>query len=97
MQHQLLCCFRTHYVEYLCGLIYRNNVEPVSVMDVDELKLIFKRAKTFEPKQRPGENELKYITRLTEVSGKPKKFQNGCNEICCCFQVIEKEIPLDTV
>ncbi len=58
---------RPHYIEYLCGLIYRNNVDPVPAMDIEELKQIFKRAKLFEPKQRPGEPEIKYRQRLAEV------------------------------
>lgn len=56
-----------HYVEYLCGLIYRNDVDPVSTFDLGELKQVFARASHFMPKQRPGEYEFKYKKRLAEV------------------------------
>ena len=59
---------RTHYVEYLCALVFRNNVDPVSVLDIGELKQVFTRANHFMPKQRPGEYEFRYKRRLAEVS-----------------------------
>jgi len=59
---------RVHYVEYLCTLIFRNKVEPVSILDVGELKQIFTRSNNhFMPKQRAGEYEFQYKRRLAEV------------------------------
>ncbi len=58
---------RPHYVEYLCGLVFRNNVEPVSILDIGELKQVFARSNHFLPKQRAGEYEFQYKRRLSEV------------------------------
>ena len=52
--------FRVHYTEYLCNLVFRNNVDPVSLLDLGELKQVFARANHFMPKQRPGEYEFQY-------------------------------------
>ena len=57
-----------HYTEYLCSLVFRNNVDPVSLLDLGELKQVFARANHFMPKQRPGEYEFQYKKRLAEVS-----------------------------
>ena len=57
-----------HYVEYLCGLIFRNGVEPVSILDIGELRQVFTRSNKFLPKQRPGEYEFQYKRRLADVS-----------------------------
>jgi hypothetical protein len=58
---------RVHYVEYLCGLIFRNGVEPVPILDLGELQSIFTRSNHFMPKQRPGEYEFQYKRRLAEL------------------------------
>ena len=62
----LLSC-RVHYTEYLCGLVFRNNIDPISLLDLGELKQVFARANHFMPKQRPGEYEFQYKKRLAEV------------------------------
>lgn len=62
--------FRTHYVEYLCGLIYRHGIDPVPALDLDELKQLFQRANSFEPNQRPGEPDVAYRLRLAETAMK---------------------------
>ena len=59
--------FRVHYTEYLCGLVFRNNVDPVSLLDLGELKQVFARANHFMPRQRPGEYEFQYKKRLAQV------------------------------
>ena len=59
--------FRVHYTEYLCSLVFRNNVDPVSLLDLGELKQVFARANHFMPKQRPGEYEFQYKKRLAQV------------------------------
>ena len=59
--------FRVHYTEYLCGLVFRSNVDPVSLLDLGELKQVFARANHFMPKQRPGEYEFQYKKRLAQV------------------------------
>ena len=51
--------------------MFRNNVDPVSVLDIGELKQVFTRANHFMPKQRPGEYEFRYKRRLAEVRIKP--------------------------
>ena len=61
-----------HYTEYLCSLVFRNNVDPVSLLDLGELKQVFARANHFMPKQRPGEYEFQYKKRLAEVSASVK-------------------------
>lgn len=64
---QLYYVFRVHYVEYLSGLIFRNNVEPVSILDIGEMKQVFSRANHFLPKQRAGEYEFQFKRRLADV------------------------------
>ena len=59
--------FRVHYTEYLCSLVFRSNVDPVSLLDLGELKQVFARANHFMPKQRPGEYEFQYKKRLAQV------------------------------
>ena len=54
-------------MEYLCGLISRNKIEPVSVLDIGELKSVFSRSNHFLPKQRPGEYEFQFKKRLADV------------------------------
>ena len=39
-------------------------------LDLDELKQIFQRANSFEPKQRPGEPDVAYRMRLAETAMK---------------------------
>eukprot|EP00095_Tigriopus_kingsejongensis_P009844 maker-scaffold21_size687808-snap-gene-5.36 protein:Tk09844 transcript:maker-scaffold21_size687808-snap-gene-5.36-mRNA-1 annotation:"ring finger protein 31" len=56
-----------HYVEYLSGLVFRNNVEPVSILDIGEMKQVFTRANHFLPKQRPGEYEFQFKRRLADA------------------------------
>ena len=55
-------------MEYLCGLVFRHGVEPVSILDLGELKQIFVRENHFMPKQRAGEYEFQYKRRLADVS-----------------------------
>ena len=59
---------RVHYTEYLCNLVFRQNVDPVSLLDLGELKQVFARANHFMPKQRPGEYEFQYKKRLAQVN-----------------------------
>ena len=62
------CLFcRVHYTEYLCSLVFQHSIEPVSVLDLGEMKQVFARANHFMPKQRPGEYEFQYKKRLSEV------------------------------
>ena len=42
-------------------------MDPVSLLDLGELKQVFARANHFMPKQRPGEYEFQYKKRLSEV------------------------------
>lgn len=58
---------RTHYVEYLCGLVIRAKLEVVSLMELGEVQAIFTRAGKFIPRQRPGEYEFKYLKRLAQM------------------------------
>ena len=59
---------RVHYTEYLCTLVFRHSIEPVSILEIGELKQVFTRANHFMPKQRPGEYEFQYKKRLSQVS-----------------------------
>jgi len=58
---------KIHYVEYLCGLVIKEKLEVVSLMELGEVKAVFTRAGKFIPRQRPGEYEFKYLKRLAEV------------------------------
>ena len=59
--------FRIHYVEYLCGLVIKDKLEVVSLMELGEVQAVFTRAGKFIPRQRPGEYEFKYLKRLAQV------------------------------
>ena len=59
---------RTHYIEYLCGLVIKEKLEVVSLMELGEVKAIFTRAGKFIPVQRPGEYEFRYLRRLAQVT-----------------------------
>merc|ERR1712241_695310 len=59
---------KIHYTEYLCTLVFRHSIEPVSILEIGELKQVFTRANHFMPKQRPGEYEFQYKKRLSQVS-----------------------------
>ena len=48
-------------------MVFRKNVDPVSLLDLGELKQVFARANHFMPKQRPGEYEFQYKKRLAQV------------------------------
>ena len=61
---------RTHYVEYLCGLVIKEKLEVVSLMELGEVKAVFTRAGKFIPRQRPGEYEFKYLKRLAQVANR---------------------------
>ncbi|XP_040575747.1 uncharacterized protein [Lepeophtheirus salmonis] len=58
---------KTHYTEYLCAVIFEQNIEPVSVFELGELKQIFNRTSHFMPSQRTGEYEFQYKKRLKEM------------------------------
>ena len=49
-------------------MVFRKNVDPVSLLDLGELKQVFARANHFMPKQRPGEYEFQYKKRLAQVN-----------------------------
>ena len=86
-----------HYTEYLCGLVFRNNIDPISLLDLGELKQVFARANHFMPKQRPGEYEFQYKKRLAEVTfTKPSFFETNMPfSRIISFQLIANEIPLE--
>ena len=63
----LHCYFRSHYKEYLVGLINKNKVDPVDIMGVQELERCFARRGKQAPKPR-NENEGQYRKRLAQVT-----------------------------
>ena len=58
---------KTHYVEYLCGLVFNNDIDPVQLFELGELQAVFSRSGRFLPSQRAGEYEFQYKKRLTQV------------------------------
>ena len=97
-QRPPLSC-RVHYTEYLCGLVFRSNIDPISLLDLGELKQVFARANHFMPKQRPGEYEFQYKKRLAEVTSL-RNYDTVVRIIFkyCVFsffQLISNEIPLE--
>ena len=65
----LHCYFRSHYKEYLVGLINKNKVDPVDIMGVQELERCFARRGKQAPKPR-NESEGQYRKRLAQVIDK---------------------------
>ena len=63
----LHCYFRSHYKEYLVGLINKNKVDPVDIMGVQELERCFARRGKQAPKPR-NESEGQYRKRLAQVT-----------------------------
>jgi hypothetical protein len=60
---------RTHYKEYLVGLINKNNIDPVTAMTLEELKKLLLRAEIACPKLSKIETEINFRNRLIKVSG----------------------------
>ena len=59
---------RIHYKEYLVGLINKHSIDPVVMMNTDELKRQLTKLNKQEPdKQEDGESDQEYRTRLIEV------------------------------
>ena len=78
--------------------MFRNNVDPVSVLDIGELKQVFTRSNHFMPKQRPGEYEFRYKRRLAEVRNSFYPYINWFFiHLTVILQTIQQEIPLDKI
>ncbi|KAG1686326.1 E3 ubiquitin-protein ligase RNF31 [Nymphon striatum] len=62
---------RNHYIEYLGGLIAKNNVDPLILMNEDELELILKRAEIRLPlkpwRDKPDQYRKKLLNRIEDV------------------------------
>jgi E3 Ubiquitin Ligase RBR C-terminal domain len=61
-------CFRAHYIEYLCGLVRDNALDPVIVLSADDLETIVRRAHKRLPPRAYGTPDAKYREALLQVS-----------------------------
>lgn len=61
-------CFRAHYIEYLCGLVRDNALDPVIVLSSDDLETIVRRAHKRLPPRAYGMPDAKYREALLQVS-----------------------------
>jgi len=59
---------RAHYIEYLCGLVRDNALDPVIVLSADDLETIVRRAHKRLPPRAYGMPEAKYREALLQVS-----------------------------
>jgi len=62
--------FRIHYKEYLVGLINKNNIDPISIMDLDELLVLVKRAdreKEIPKKKKKNQTDQEYKELIRKV------------------------------
>ncbi len=62
-----MCICSLHYKEYLVGLINRNNIDPVVIMDEQQLKIQLNRLNKNVPKRKQNEAEKEYKKRLLQV------------------------------
>lgn len=64
---------RGHYIEYLGGLITKNKIDPLILMNEDELELILKRAEVRLPLKPWRDKPDQYRKKLLNVSIMPLK------------------------
>ena len=62
-----ILCFRIHFKEYLVSLVNREGIDPVSIMDVKELKMQLERLEKHSPKKQKKEKDDDYRARLMDV------------------------------
>lgn len=60
--------FRVHYKEYLALLIDRNKIDPLCVMNIDEMRKLLARAGIHCPCRQDGQDPKDYKKILEEVS-----------------------------
>lgn len=64
--------FRMHYLEYLCILIRKYNIETISILNADDLETVVRRAAKKLPPNCFGTPREMYRQRLKQV-----EYQNG--------------------
>lgn len=50
---KLLYKFRHHYIEYLCLIVVERQIDPINILDTDDLEIILKRANIKRMPPRP--------------------------------------------
>ncbi|XP_065561845.1 E3 ubiquitin-protein ligase lubel-like isoform X1 [Artemia franciscana] len=58
---------RTHYVEYLAGLVARFRVDPLPILDSSELMAELRRACLDAPEREPGEPDRSFYSKVAQV------------------------------
>jgi len=59
--------YRLHYKEYLVSLINKHKIDPVDIMSLQKMKLVFERNEVTLPKMPQNETEARYKSRLQQV------------------------------
>ena len=57
-----------HYKEYLVSLINRNGIDPIPIMETNDLVQLLERTDIKAPERERGEREDAYRKRIIEVS-----------------------------
>ncbi|XP_054722576.1 uncharacterized protein LOC129232456 [Uloborus diversus] len=57
---------RTHYLEYLAELMRKHRVDPLSIMTIQDLQLMLRKARITVPEKVKGETEDDYYDRLVK-------------------------------
>lgn len=70
--------YRNHYIDYLGLLCFKNNVDPLPLLEEEDLRLVIRRDNLQPPKRRAWESDEYFKRRLSKVthflflfSGKP--------------------------
>ncbi|XP_066985872.1 E3 ubiquitin-protein ligase lubel-like isoform X44 [Macrobrachium rosenbergii] len=58
---------KTHYIEYLARLVFKFNLDPLPLMDEDELRFILRRDNLQAPKRRDEETMRGFLERINEL------------------------------
>lgn len=59
--------FRPHYIEYLCGLIRQNDIDPLDILTADDLETLVRRENKRMPPRPFGLVEGIYRQYLLQV------------------------------
>lgn len=59
--------YRNHYIEYLCLQILEKKIDPINILDTDDLEILLKRANKRMPPRPYGIIDRFYRKELLKV------------------------------
>ncbi|XP_064112910.1 E3 ubiquitin-protein ligase lubel-like isoform X6 [Macrobrachium nipponense] len=58
---------KTHYIEYLARLVFKFNLDPLPLMDEEDLRFILRRDNLQPPKRRKEDTQQGFLERINEL------------------------------